>query len=134
MPSVNVGLDVRNFPSSGSDGYTNTSASNNAMYSYKYSGGTDGNGNVSDIVEAGELDITVTVGTDPRYTITGVVISGDIESQLTWVSGTAPTNVVIKDSDSQTGSGYYSITVTDSTADCTLPCDPEITNKPKPPK
>lgn len=135
MPSLNVGLDVRNFPASTGDGYTNTPpATNNAIYSYKYSGGSDGNGNATDM-DAGVLTITVTVGSDPRYTINsnGVIFQGDIESQLSAAQGATATSVVITDSDSQTGSGYYQVTVNDNTANCTFLCDPTINNTPKPP-
>ena len=130
MPSLNVGLDVRNFAASGGDGYTTTPASNGALYSYKYSGGTDGNGNANDAGE-GILTITVTVGTDPRYTINGVTFSGDIENQLSAPTPAAgATSVVITDSDAATGSGYYAVTVNDTSAVCTLVCDPRITNTP----
>jgi hypothetical protein len=43
---VNVTLDCRNFSTNG-DGYTNVTGSNGQPYSYKYTGGTDGNGNVT---------------------------------------------------------------------------------------
>ena len=46
MSNTNVTLDVRNFPSNDSDGYTDTTASNHAIYSYLYGGGSDGNGNI----------------------------------------------------------------------------------------
>jgi hypothetical protein len=130
MPSVNVSLDCRNWPSSGSDGYTTTTASNNALYSYKYSGGTDGNGNVDETVGIGAVAITVTIYADERYVVDSVGFSGDIESQLTSLPGNSPTSVVINDSDSQTGSGYFQLVVRDTTANCTFPCDPRITNKP----
>ncbi|MBC7990960.1 MAG: hypothetical protein H7Y19_15460 [Luteimonas sp.] len=135
MPSLNVGLDVRNSAASGGDGYTNTPATNGATYSYKYSGGSDGNGNANDAGE-GVLTITVTVGTDPRYTINGVTFSGDIESQLSAPTPPAgATSIVITDSDAATGSGYFSINVNDTTANCTFVCDPRITNTPTvPPK
>ena len=132
MPNIDVSLDVRNSPSNGSDGYTNTTASNNAVYSYLYGGGTDGHGNTEDD-GAGSITITVTLHSDPRYVISNVAISGDIENQLSWQPGTSPTSVVITDSDNQTGDGYYNVTVSDTTANCTFPCDPGISNKPKPP-
>lgn len=134
MSNTNVTLDVRNFPSNGSDGYTNTTASNNAVYSYQYGGGSDGHGNVDETATTGSATITIAMNSDPRYQITNVVFSGDIENQLSSPPvGPGATSVVITDSDSSTGSGYYSITVSDTTAGCTFPCDPEVTNKPKPP-
>lgn len=131
MPNTNVSLDVRNFPSNGTDGYTNTTASNNAVYSYQYGGGSDGHGNVNETASGGSATITVSLNSDPRYWISAVVISGDIEEQLSSPPvGPSTTSVVITDSDSSTGSGYYSITVSDTTAQCTFPCDPQITNVP----
>ena len=89
-----------------------------------------GTGNANDAGE-GVLTITVTVGTDPRYTINGVTFSGDIESQLSAPTPAAgATSVVITDSDAATGSGYYAVTVNDTSAVCTLVCDPRITNTP----
>lgn len=135
MSNTNVSLDARNFPSNGSDGYTNTTASNSAVYSYQYGGGSDGHGNVDETVGGGSATITVSLNSDSRYQISGVVISGDIEGQLSsQPAGDSKTSVVITDSDSATGSGYYSITVSDTTANCTFPCDPDIINRPKPPQ
>ena len=130
----NVTLDVRNFPSNGTDGYTDTTASNNAIYSYLYGGGSDGSGDMDETAGNGSASFTVTVGGDPRYTISNVVFSGDIENQLSWQAGTPATTVTITDSDASTGSGYYKVIVSDSTASCTFPCDPDITNRPKPPQ
>lgn len=131
MPSINVGLDCRNWASSGSDGYTTTTASNGGLYSYQYSGGTDGHGNVDDTVGTGNLAITVTINADARYVVNSVSFTGDIESQLSSAPGNSPTSVIINDSDSQTGSGYYTISVRDTSANCTFPCDPTVTNKPR---
>ncbi len=132
MPSLNVGLDVRNYAASNGDGYTNAppAVPNGATYSYKYSGGSDGSGNAND-AGAGVLTITVNVGSDPRYTINGVTFSGDIESQLSAPTPPAgATSIVITDSDAATGSGYYAVNVNDTTANCVFVCDPRITNTP----
>lgn len=132
MANTDVSLDVRNFPSNGSDGYTNTTASDNAVYSYQYGGGTDGHGNTDETVGSGSATITVSLHSDPRFTITGVTISGDIENQLSYEPpGNGATSVVITDTDTSTGSGYYKIQVADSTTGSTFLCDPTITNKPQ---
>lgn len=131
MSNINVSLDVRNWPSNGSDGYTSTTASNNAVYSYQYTGGSDGHGNVQETTNAGTSTITVGMHSDPRYVISAVNIHGDIENQLS--SPPVPagaTSIVITDTDSSSGSGYYSITVTDTSANCTFLCDPQITHVP----
>ena len=129
MSNVNVNLDVRNSPSNGGDGYTDTVASNGAVYCYRYTGGTDGAGGVEESVAAGSGTITVTVGGDPRYQINDVSLSGDIQSQLSWARQSVVT-IVITDTDTSTGDGEYSIVVADTSANCTLPCDPPIRNKP----
>src|SRR5579863_2385862 len=38
--SATISLSIQNHPSNGSDGYTDTTASNGKVYSYKYSGGS----------------------------------------------------------------------------------------------
>lgn len=134
MSNINVSLDVRNWPSNGSDGYTNTNASNGTVYSYAYSGGTDGHGGVDQTASTGTGTITVTLASDPRYTINDVGFSGDIENQLSWAPGSASTIAVITDTDTSTGEGDYSVTVSDSAALCLFPCDPPIKNKPGGPR
>jgi hypothetical protein len=98
MANTDVSLDVRNFPSNGSDGYTNTTASNNAVYSYQYGGGSDGHGNTDETVGSGSATVTVSLHSDPRYTIAGVTISGDIENQLSYAPpGNGATSVSTSD-------------------------------------
>lgn len=129
MSNVNVGLDIRNFPCQPNDGYKNTNSSNSTVYSYKYSGGTDGNGGVEESRGAGSRTITVQIGTDPRYTVSNVTFTGDIENQLSWAHGASSTIAVITDTDTSSGSGYYSVICSDGTANCTFPCDPPIINR-----
>lgn len=131
MSNTNVSLDVRNFRSSGSDGYIDTVASNGATYSYLYGGGSDGRGNIEETADGVSGTITVNLQSDPRYRISGVVFTGDVEHQLSWQPGASPVSAVITDTDTETGSGRYCVSVSDSSAGCTIPCDPEIVNKPK---
>lgn len=132
MANTDVSLDVRNFPATRGDGYTDTTATNNAVYSYQFGGGSDGHGNTDETVGSGSATITVSLHSDPRYTITGVTISGDIQNQLSYAPpGNGATSVVITDTDTATGSGYYKINVADSIAGCTFICDPSVTNKPQ---
>ncbi len=133
MSNTDVSLDVRNFPSNGSDEYTDTTASNKAVYSYRYTGGSDGKGNMIETANGEAGTITVSLHSDPRYQISGVIISGDIEDQLS--SEPAPnsnTSVIITDKDTSCGSGYYNVAVTDTSAACTFHCDPQVTNVPDP--
>lgn len=127
---IAVTLDVRNFPSNGSDGYTNTTATDNQTYSYKYGGGTDGAGDVDEITGGGVGQITVTLSSDPRYIISDVAFSGDPATQLSWTPVTS-TQALITDQDTADEDAYYSLTIRDNSAQCTFPCDPKISNKPQ---
>jgi hypothetical protein len=130
MPSqFSVGLDVRNFGSSGSDGYKNTTATNGATYSYKYSGGSDNEGNVTSALGNGNAAITIQLNSDPRYRINNVAFTDDSQSQLSWRSN-APTTAVITDANNAAEDADYTLTVGDTTANCTFPCDPYIVNRP----
>lgn len=126
---IAVTLDVRNFPSNGADGYTNTTATNNQIYSYKYGGGTDGAGDVDETTGGGVGQITVTLSSDPRYVISNVTFSGDTATQLSWTPVNA-TQALITDQDIEDEDAYYSMTIRDNSAQCTFPCDPIIRNKP----
>jgi hypothetical protein len=128
MPNTNATLDVRNSASSGSDGYTNTTASNNAVYSYKYSGGTDGAGGLETRVGHGVATLNLSLTSDPRYSINGVTFTDDPNSQLTW-RGNAATSGVITDANTAEETAHYSTTIADSTAGCTFPCDPMVDNE-----
>ncbi len=104
---------------------------NNAVYSYHYSGGSDGHGAVTEVADGASGTITVSLYSDPRYQISDVVITGDIEDQLSSEPvANSSTSVIITDSDTSTGSGYYKIIVSDTTANCTIACDPVISNVP----
>jgi hypothetical protein len=131
MPGpVSVNLDVRNFSSNGG-GYTNVNGSNGQPYSYKFSGGnTQGNnGDVIVVKGNGQAAINVTVGTDRRYSITNVSFN-PADTQFSWHAGGNAAVAVIVDTASEIASVKYTVTVTDSSANCTVPCDPMIQNVP----
>ena len=125
--STNASLDVRNFPSNGSDGYTDTTASNNAIYSYRYTGGSDGAGGLRAQVGQGTATLNLSLDADPRYTIDHVTFD-DPKSQLSW-RGNAPRNGVLTDSNTDEESAHYYVSVRDATANCTIPCDPMVVNE-----
>lgn len=134
MPNTNATLDVRNIPSNGSDGYTNTTASNNAIYSYKYSGGTDNAGGMEVKVNTGTATLNLSLDDDDnRYSIDAVSFTDDPLNQLTW-RGNAGDNGVITDANTAVETAHYSVKVADATAGCTFPCDPMIGNERDPPK
>ena len=124
-----IDLDVRNFPSNGNDGYTNTTASNGATYSYRYTGGDNNGGNVT-FTTRGRVTIVLQLQSDPRYTINSVGFTGDTNNQLSLESNPhAQTHATIQNLNSVVQTANYKVTVTDSTANCTAPCDPQIINK-----
>jgi len=130
MPGPNsVNLDVRNTATGPAPGYTQVTASNGAAYYYKYTGGSDGNGNVTVKVGTGQAAITVTVGSDPRYSITNITFN-PTTSGFTWHGGGSAHVGVIVDPANVVEDVKYTCIVTDSTANCTIPCDPVIHNVP----
>lgn len=124
----NISLDVHNHASSGSDGYINTIASDNAVYSYKYSGGTGNGGDVS-FTSRGRVNITVKLTHGTRYQIGDVSFANDTNHQLSWLNQNAPYDAVIQNENNVVQTADYKVTVNDSTANCTVPCDPQIINK-----
>lgn len=122
---VDVSLDCRNFASNGG-GYTNVTAANGATYSYKYTGGTDGAGNVT-VKKGKKTDIKVTIHADARFKVDDTGVSndpkGDIKKSHSGV--TATFNDDAKDVESDI---YYSVTVKDTTANTTFVADPRIDN------
>lgn len=57
------------------------------------------------------------------------VSRGDTNRQLSLQPGNAPTAAVIKDINTVEQEASYKVTVADSAAGCTVPCDPKIINK-----
>jgi hypothetical protein len=132
MTTASVTLDIRNSAATQGDGYTNTTASNGAVYCYKYGGGTDGEGDIEVITGTGTLTVTVQMVADSRYVISDVTFNNDV-GDLSWAFGATAYIAVITDTDLDNENAYYSVIVRDTTAGCTMPCDPDITNKPRPP-
>jgi len=127
---TNVSLDVRNFSSS-DPGWVNVTGSNGQPYSYAYSGGNNGNnGNLQFSIGGGNAATTVSLVADQRYQFQGdVTFVNDPDGQLT-SQGNAPRNRVVNDRCSAAlPNGQYKITVLDTTANATVPCDPVIINK-----
>lgn len=131
MPTPNsVSLDVRNAPSSG-DGWINTTASNGATYSYKYTGGDpdSNNGTLTFTTGQGNAAIQLNLVADPRYQIDSVGFTGDDADQLS-TNGNAPRSRVINDKNTAAIDANYKVNVTDTgSGNATVPCDPKIINK-----
>jgi hypothetical protein len=122
-----VSLDVSNVSK---PGYTSTTASNGSAYFYKFTGGntSSDNGDVEYKVNGGQAAITVSLVSGSPYTITGEVTFDPDTPQLSSRSS-SNTVRVITDTAVAVGDFKYTVTVNDSTANCTIPCDPLIKNK-----
>lgn len=125
-----ISLDVRDFAG---DGYTqatfntNSPNPNNLTYYYKYSGGTDGNGNV---VEHGRgaVDITLTLNSDLRYQISGLGDGGN-NTQLSYTVNDA-THATIHDVNNTVEDDYYNVLIRDTqNSNADFWCDPRVTNE-----
>jgi len=134
MPANNptsVTLDVRNSAGNG-DGWTNVVASNGQTYSYKYTGGNRANdGSIVYTVGNGHAATTLffAATTDTRYQFDAITFVNDDANQLT-AQGNAPRTRVINDRCDAVIDAEYKVTVRDTTANATIPCDPMIQNKP----
>lgn len=127
----NVSLQVRAQPSNGNDGYTNTTASNNAIYSYRYSGGDDGHGDISETLGTGAATVDVRLDGGSRYQISDISFNGATPGQLSWSGG--GDSAAIIDANTVVENASYCTRVTDSSANCTFDCDPMIGTVPPPP-
>jgi hypothetical protein len=131
-----VTLDVRNFSTNG-DGWTNVNAANGQPYSYKYVGGNQSDNNGKVVFGVGGGNAAVTLGfastTDSRYQFGSnpnpISFQNDPNGQLS-AQGAAPRTRVINDSCAGNLDATYKVSVTDTTANTTIPCDPIIQNKP----
>jgi hypothetical protein len=131
--TIYVNLDVRNSSSGGNDRWVDVQASNGQTYSYKYTGGSDDAGNVTATVGGGTVTIEISIAaTDPRYAITGVpLVDPDAASnnpQLSQSIAAGGRSATITDIDTAADNAAYCVTITDTSANCTIPCDPRITN------
>lgn len=127
---VTVSLDVRNSATNGDPNWVNVQASNNQVYSFSYTGGTDSHGNVTESTSQGTTNITVNLICDARYQIDRIEFSNDPENQLSLPPGQLQArSAVIQDKgDKAESDAYYKVKVKDTTANCIIDCDPKISN------
>lgn len=123
-----IHLDLHDYASSGSDGYTNSVASDGVVYSYKYSGGTGNGGDVT-FTSRGRVNVTVQLPSGNRYTVANVTFVNDINHQLSWVNQGSQGNAVIQNENDNLQDADYKVTVNDTNVGCTIPCDPQIINR-----
>ena len=122
-----VGLDVSSTPK---DGYTNATASNGKVYGCRYSGGDDGEGNVTIHHGDGPATVTVRITGDRKYTRDAVTFPDDPNHQLE-EGPNPPTKyvAVVQDRNTATQEATYKVSVADPSEDgVTIPCDPKIIN------
>lgn len=126
-PGPSIRLDVRYGSSGGSEGYTDTTASNGATYSYKYSGG---GGKGGDVVFDHRGRVTISVHLSGNtYSIEDVGFTGDIHKQLSRLPSPAAARVaVIQNRNDMVQTANYKITVVDEDG-VKVPCDPKIINR-----
>ena len=129
-----VTLKLKPGDSSG-NGWINTTASNGQPYSFKYTGGENGNGGLKTKVGDGQATINLSVDTDSRYTINGVNFVHDTSQQLSWQANTGSQSAgVITDQNSVAENSDYVTVVVDAQANnATIYCDPMIQNDPRGP-
>ena len=110
-------------------GYSSATGSDGNTYYYKYTGGSDGAGNVMETVGNGQ-DILVTLQTT-GYTVYTASTSNDPESQLGVSVNPGSTTVTIGDrATAAESNAEYTVTVqtTINGGNVTIPCDPRVTN------
>ncbi len=121
--SISVGLYCSN---TNQTGYTSTTGSSGNTYYYKYDGGSDGSGNVTETVGTPQ-DIVVTMKT-AGYDINAVTISGDDDDQLSsTVDSTTQATITDADTVAETGASYCIQAKAGSGE--TFNCDPRVTNQ-----
>lgn len=131
MTDKRVDLDVRYVRAEPGDGFTDVGNINGRNYCYKYTGGDDGAGKLSHVVDQGDARITVNLIADPRYRIDSIHFTGDhaAEPQLSKLHG-ADRAHVFHNKNTKAISAQYKITVIDTgNGNATIACDPPIENK-----
>jgi hypothetical protein len=121
--SQSITLTVQDKASSGSDGFTNSTASNGAAYSCKFSGGTGKGGEV--VFQIGARATVLVQLADSRYTVDHVRFPDDPHDELSF--GDSPAGMaVIRDTNDEVQTATYEITVQDSQSSAMIPCRQKI--------
>lgn len=127
--SININLDIRAGASSGNDGYTNTPTNDGKTYCYKWTGGTDGQGNIVEHLKSGVESITVTSVADRRFQIINSEMSPG-NTQFT-ITVTSTYQATISDIGSVKEDDYFKLQFKDTIPghnNRTFWCDPRIKN------
>jgi hypothetical protein len=132
MSNPNANLTVQAGAST-APGWKNVNGNNGQPYSYLYGGGSDGVGGLDTTVGSGTQVMQVKLDTDQqRFQLADIQFFGDTQNQLTW-NGTSNKVGTITDQNTQVETASYTVIVTDTQANTTIPCDPMIKNDPSTP-
>lgn len=125
----NITLEVHDHASDGSDGFTNTTASNGAVYSYRYSGGEGAGGDVI-FHGRGRVIFHVRLANGSGYAIEHVGFVDDSHQQLRWLARQgSDRHALIQDVNDTIQTARYKITVRVDAGGVTVPCDPIVANR-----
>lgn len=115
----------------GPAGWTNVQASNGQSYGYRFTGGTDGLGNVEQAIGE-QKEISAVSIADPRFQFIGdcITISNDPNNELSGRVNDVRSITVTNKNDKAESNAYWSVAITDTQLNCTIPCDPKVTNDP----
>lgn len=131
MNDKRVDLDVRYVRAEPGDGFTDAGHINGRDYCYKYTGGDDGAGKLSHVVNRGDARIAVHLTADPRYRFFDIRFIDDhaTEPQLSKVNHEERA-LVFHNKNTKAINGQYKVTVIDTgNGNAAIPCDPPIINK-----
>lgn len=126
MTTFNVFLSVS---SERIAGFTPTSSTSGTTYYYQYTGGNTNSNNGAVVVEPamGRVTINITLNGSTEFRIADIQFSGDSAGQLTYQI-VDNMHATIYDVDTHSENAYYKVIVSDTTANCSFPCDPPIDN------
>ncbi len=123
--SVSVTLYCRNTGAVAGDGYTNATGSKGGAYSYKYAGGSDGNGNVT--VHKGTPTVISVALETTGYSVAGASVSNDPHGDVT--VSTTDTTATFDDNANDVEAGIeYQVTLENGSNEETFVADPKIDN------
>jgi hypothetical protein len=71
----------------------------------------------------------VRIVADQRYDITNCTFTGNGASQLTWNGNSTKAGSIV-DFNMSVENAYFSLTITDTVANCTVLCNPPVRNMP----
>ena len=99
-----------------------------ASYSWSYSGGNDGGGNVKNKAKDGKADVDITLSAPDGFSIVSVDISGPGSGQMSFKITGNGKKAKIDNPCTEAADVYYQVNVVDSSTGTNVACDPRIVN------